>query len=571
MAKRRFHQRKHVHITFSTVVLGALSVLLAVAAVDPGLIPHGKPAPGTTTTAPAAPHAHSSNHNQAVHVSSTVAASRTPSKPSPPTTPQTNVAPTAMTPKYPHAISSIPLPPPKPGNGHINYPYVALMAPNDPQYSSQWHLPRVNAPKAWDVTTGKSTITVAVIDTGFNLAHEDLAGQWRTNAGEMGPTTQQGPAPNCTSRGLPLDKSCNNLDNDGDGYASDWRGWDFANGDNSPAAGTTNTASTVAFHGSFVSGLIGAGQNNGVGMAGVAGGVRLMPLEALTDDGVGYTDDIAAAVTYAADHGANVINMSLGSTYDDPVLHQAIDSAIARGVTVVAAAGNAGCDCVAYPGNYPEVITVGATDQNDTLASFSSYGANMDLVAPGTDMCSTTWASGNATNTYGCGGAGTSFAAPVVSGAAALLLSQRPNLSPAEVSAYLAEGAYKPPGMQNSLSSPQYGAGRLDIFLALLQTTLPLALDPAAAKLTPTAYSLSQNTGIVTVCQTVAAPLCGFQLTGASNQVVTIPAQQADQWGGAIIYWNPTQAGLTPGTWRISGYSGVGSVLTSPASLSISP
>ncbi len=155
----------------------------------------------------------------------------------------------------------------------------------------------------------------------------------------MGPTAQQGPAPNCTSRGLSLDKSCNNLDNDGDGYPSDWRGWDFGSNDNLPQAGATAPGNSAAFHGTFTAGVAAASGNNAKGVAGVDWNAKIMPLQALDDTGVGYTDSIAAAVRYAADHGANVINLSLGSTYNDSYLQQQIDYAISRGVIVVAAAG----------------------------------------------------------------------------------------------------------------------------------------------------------------------------------------------------------------------------------------
>lgn len=386
-------------------------------------------------------------------VQSPVPAPASSPSPSPSPTPEPSAAP--ATPAV-----SIPEPAPKPGDGHTNYPYVAFGSVNDPLYPQQWDLAKVNAPSAWDKSTGQGVV-IAVIDTGFDFNHQDLAGQWWTNPGETGPTTQEGPAPNCTSRGLPLDKSCNNLDDDGDGYVDDWRGWDFANNDNDPSVGTTDPSSSAAFHATFVSGLIAAIGNNGTGIAGLSYGAKIMPLEALTDDGTGYTDQVAAAVKYAADHGANIINLSLGSTYDDSYLHQEIDYAISKGVTVVAASGNDGCDCVAYPANYPEVIAVGATDANDNLASFSNYGANLDLTAPGVNVCSTYWTAANPTSGYSCGGSGTSFSTPLVSAAVALIISLNPGVSPDQIGTVLTHAA-KVSAMSGQNTTQQFGYGRLD-------------------------------------------------------------------------------------------------------------
>lgn len=388
-----------------------------------------------------------------------VGAARPAPSPAATPTPTPADAPTATPAPQPSPAVVIPQPEPKPGDGHTNYPYVAFGV-NDPMYSQQWDLAKVNASAAWAKTTGQGAV-VAVIDTGFDFSHEDLTGQWWTNPAETGPTTQEGPAPNCTSRGLPLNKSCNNLDDDGNGYIDDWRGWDFANNDNDPSVGTTSPSSSAAFHATFVSGLIAAAGNNAVGLAGLSYGARIMPLEALTDDGTGYTDQVAAAVQYAADHGANVINLSLGSTYDDAYLHQMVDYAIDKGVTVVAASGNDGCNCVAYPANYPEVIAVGATDQNDNLASFSNYGANLDVTAPGVNVCSAYWTAANPTNGYSCGGSGTSFATPLVSAAVALIVSLNPGAPPADIGSALTHTG-KVAAMGGQAFTQQFGYGRLD-------------------------------------------------------------------------------------------------------------
>jgi hypothetical protein len=363
--------------------------------------------------------------------------------------------------------------PPSSAVPHAVYRYHALFTPNDPSFSSQTHLTSIGATTAWNSTTGNSANTIAIIDTGFALDHTDFAGRWYTNPGEIGPTTSEGPAPNCTSRGLKLDKSCNNLDNDGDGLASDWRGWNFSAGNNTPQAGATAPTSTAAFHGTFVAGLAAATGNNATGGAGIDWQARIMPLQALDDTGAGDTNTVAAAVQYAADHGAKVINMSLGSPSDDAYLHQMIDYAIGKGAVVVAASGNDGCNnCVSYPAAYPEVLAVGAANADGSRASFSSYGPQVDLLAPGVDLCATLWTSSNATTGFGCGGSGTSFSTPIVSGSVSLLIAAGIT-SPDLAKQYLILSASKAAAMGQAVRTDEYGFGNISLIAALSAFSAP--------------------------------------------------------------------------------------------------
>lgn len=352
-----------------------------------------------------------------------------------------------------------------------NQRYSALLTPNDPIYP-QWYTNKISAAPAWDITTGSSAVTVAVIDTGYALSHEDLAGRWAENTGEKGPTASEGAAPNCTSRLLALDKNCNNLDDDGNGYKDDWRGWDFVNNDNDPIVGSVDPNGAYVTHGTVVAGLVGATGNNGKGVAGPNWGSKILPIQALGDDGVGYTSSIASAIRYAADRGVKVISLSLGSDSPDDTMRQQIGYAIGKGATVVAAAGNGGCNCMVYPANYPEVIAVGATDENDNRASFSSYGANLDLVAPGAGTIRTTyWSSANPTSLYTASANGTSISTPIVSGAAALLHSTKPGLSAEDVAYYLKASADNVSGMNGADRTDLYGDGRLNAHQALIQPT----------------------------------------------------------------------------------------------------
>lgn len=436
--------------------------------------------------------------------------------------------------------------------GTTTYPnirYTALSTPNDPSYASQWYAGKTNQPQAWELTTGSSAITTAVIDTGFALNHIDFSGRWATNGSETGTTVAQGPAPNCTSRSLTLDKSCNNLDDDGNGLVDDWRGWDFANGDNSTQAGATNPYASSLGHGSLVAGLIGASGNNATAIAGANWNTKLLPLQALDDNGVGYTDTVAAGVHYATDRGAKIINLSLGADSEDILLKNEIDRAINAGVIVVAAAGNSNCNCMLYPANYPSVIAVGASDSNDNRAAFSSYGANLDFLAPGMNICSLDWSLANQTTLTSCGHAGTSFAAPIVSGTVSLMLARAPSLLASDVERLLAHSS------TDAASYSMYsGYGRLDAYQAVLAASLD---TPSGLIINKHVTFLSNNSSLSlgplmsSSCQTLPAASCEIRLTGPTNQVVSIGTKPVDEAGTATFYWNAATLGLATGRWRV--------------------
>ncbi len=436
--------------------------------------------------------------------------------------------------------------------GSVTYPnirYTALAAPNDTNYANQWYAPQVSQPQSWDLTTGSANTTVAVIDTGFALGHVEFANRWHANSGEIGATGSQGPAPNCTSRGLALNKSCNNIDDDANGLNDDWRGWDFEANDSSPQAGEVNANGQSVDHGSLVAGLIGATGNNAAGIAGANWSAKLLPLQALDDNGVGYTDSVASAVRYSVDQGAKVINLSLGAGSEDLLLKYEIDRAIAAGVIVVAAAGNTNCNCLLYPANYPNVIAVGASDSNDNRASWASYGANLDLVAPGVNICSTDWSAGNQTSLISCGHAGSSFSAPIVSGAVSLMLARAPSLTANNIEQLLARSS-----TSASAYSIYTGYGRLDTLQAVLAASLSASAGQVVNK--HTAYlgssgSLSLGPLMNSTCHTLPEASCEIRLTGPSGQVISLGVKPADEFGVANFYWNAQTLGLATGSWRI--------------------
>lgn len=359
------------------------------------------------------------------------------------------------------------------------YTYYPLRTANDPGFASSWALQAVNAPDAWDITTGSSNTVVAVIDSGFSLNHDDLQNSWYINSAETG-TTELGDA--CWT-GVPENKQTNDCDDDQNGYVDDWRGWNFVFSDNNPAAGRDNPNGDGVAHGTEVAGLVGAAGNNNTGIATISWSTKVMPLQALSDDGPGFTSDVAAAVYYAVDNGADVINMSLGSNQADPAMLAATNYAYDNNVVVVAASGNCGTGTelgceeypaghIGYPARNPNVISVGATNSADSRASFSSYGVALDVVAPGSGTInSPTWTVDNQTSLYSGALYGTSFASPFVASLAALIKAIRPDSSVQDITALILATAQKPTAMNNAPFTDQYGHGSIDAFKAVTVAT----------------------------------------------------------------------------------------------------
>jgi subtilisin family serine protease len=370
--------------------------------------------------------------------------------------------------------------------------YRATMTVNDP-LEPQQYLTLLDAETAWDEMADSTGQVVAVIDGGFALNHEDLTGRWTTNLGEMGETTLEGAAPNCTSRVLTLDKSCNNLDDDENGYFDDWRGWDFSQNDNDPLVGTTNPTGDGTEHGTIVAGLIGVDSNNALGAASLNWQSKILPLQVMSDDGGATTLQVAEAIDYAIGQNVSVINISLGSLENDPTIDSLLIIAKEAGIVVVAAAGNCGgdsyymngCDYegqMLYPAFSGDAIAVGASMLDDDLAEFSSRGSALDVVAPGYgNMVSSYYMSTNAISAYSDDIYGTSFATPIVSGLMAILKSQWPTATVDQLRAVLVDGALKTSGMSGELFTTGWGFGRIQpvrsIQLAEACSAITLASD----------------------------------------------------------------------------------------------
>lgn len=328
--------------------------------------------------------------------------------------------------------------------------YVVTIAanPNDPDYPLLWGLNNtgqtggtadadIDAPEAWDYLYGSwGSVVVAVIDTGVDYNHPDLANNIWVNTGE-----------------IPGD----GIDNDNNGYIDDYRGWDFCNNDNNPFDDNN--------HGTHVAGTIAAAGYNGTGVIGVNYKAKIMPLKFLDSSGSGYTSDAVEAILYAAEMGAKVMSNSWGGIGYSIAELDAINIAYANGngALFVAAAGNSSADndlSPFYPASYdvPNVVSVAATDNKDAMASFSCYGfTSVDLGAPGVSIYS---AKPNSGYQYL---SGTSMATPHVSGAAALIIAAYPHLTVDGVKNLILNST----DPKASLQDKTVTGGRLNVYRAL--------------------------------------------------------------------------------------------------------
>lgn len=446
---------------------------------------------------------------------------------------------------------------------YTNHAYQASLTPTDTLYSSHQatYLNQINLPAGWDNQTSNQDLITAVLDTGFGLNHQELSNQWVYNSGESGATSSEGSAPNCTSRSLALNKSCNNLDDDNNGVIDDSLGYDFINNSPNVQAGKTSPASSGVSHGTMTSGIIGAQGNNARGTTGVIWNSKLLPVAVLDDSGNGSTVSVALGINYAVHQGAKIISLSLGGSEPDSILEEQINYALNQGVVIVAAAGNNGCDCLSYPARYGGVISVGSVNSNNVKSGFSNYGNRLDIMAPGTNICSTAWSASNQTSNYACGD-GTSFSAPLVSGVVGLLLAQNPSLTPSQVRAALINSAKKLGAMNGANWVSQYGYGLVDTTAALAAISLP---SPTGSVVNTHSILLSQpQSGVLaylsdnlnSTCASVATnALCRVRaIQTTTNQAVELSQNESPD-GQTNLYWQAGNKGLSSGQWLIQVYA----------------
>ncbi|MBI4526428.1 MAG: S8 family serine peptidase [Deltaproteobacteria bacterium] len=311
--------------------------------------------------------------------------------------------------------------------------------PNDPSYPNQWHLPKIDADLAWEFSEGLPEVVIAILDSGVDPAHPDLAAKLVS-------------------------------------------GFNFYN---------YNTDTTDGYgHGTKVAGAAAAIGNNGTGVASVAWRNSIMPIRVTDTAGYGYYSTIANGLTYAVDHGAKVMNVSFAAVAGSGTIQSAAQYVMNHGGLVVAAAGN--CGCFDSTAENPYILSVSGTDQYDNLASWSSRGTYVDLSAPGVSIYTTTNGGGYAAVS------GTSFSSPITAGVVALMISVNPGLSPAQIESLLESNAddFGAAGYDTL-----YGFGRVNAHraVAAAASTNPLPdTMPPSASITAPANGATVN-GIVQV------------------------------------------------------------------------
>jgi thermitase len=353
----------------------------------------------------------------------------------------------------------------------LDYIVHIEVSPNDPLYSIQWSLQKINAPQAWDINTGSYSVIVAVADTGVDYNHRDIS---------------------------------NNMWTDLNGY----HGYDYVNSDNYPIDDHG--------HGTHCAGIIAAKGNNEKDIAGVCWNVKIMALKILDSSGSGSYSNAATAFYYAVNNGADIISNSWGGYDFSQTLQDAIDYAYSQGVILVAAAGNDYQYCYPhYPSSMEHVISVASTNSNDEKAPSSNYGDWIDISAPGVNVLSLRAAGtsmGSPYDTYTTYASGTSMACPHVSGVVALLLSEYPALSSEEITARLLDNAD-----DISAANPTYagrlGSGRINVYKSLRFNS------EATVKFNRPAYSCHD---------VVAIEIHDFDISGTGTQHLTLTTTNGD-------------------------------------------
>lgn len=351
-----------------------------------------------------------------------------------------------------------------------NYIRKAFNTPDDTNYSKQWNLPLINLEEAWDVSTGSSSVIVAVVDTGVLLNHPDLQDKLVSGYDFISDDTISG-------------DSDSGIDDDPN---------DTGDQDNSDG--------TSSFHGTHVAGIIAAESNNASGVAGVAWDVKIMPVRALGIGG-GTTYDVMQAVKYAAgldndsgtvpDNPADIINLSLGGSGATTYEQEIYDDVRDQGVIVIAAAGNESSDTKSYPAAYDGVVAVSAVDSSKNFASYSNYGSTIDVSAPGGSSSEQVYStcgddSSDISYTYEYK-YGTSMATPHVSGVAALMKSIYSDLTPDSFDGLLA-GEYLTEDLGDSGWDEEYGYGMIDA-----KKAVDIAYQSAEDGTTPAVLSVSPS------------------------------------------------------------------------------
>jgi subtilisin family serine protease len=410
-----------------------------------------------------------------------------------------------------------------------NVRFRADEVPDDPSLTQLWALDNsgqavqgvsgtpdadIDAPEAWEQSTGSPGVIVGVIDTGIDYTHPDLAANIWINPGED--------CAGCRTDGI---------DNDGNGYVDDWHGWDFLNDDNNPFDDNG--------HGTHVAGTIGAVGNNGQGVVGVDWSVKLMPLKFLGANGAGDAADAVRAVLYAASKGAVVTNNSWGGDGYSQALADAIAYANSRGSLFAAAAGNSFSDndvSPNFPSNYeqPNIVAVASTDNRDARSWFSNYGRmTVDLGAPGSSILST-WPGGSYRYLDG-----TSMATPQVSGAVALAKARFPGATGLGLKALLLRTV----DPSSSLATKTVTGGRLNVGNALACDGAPQAWLEAPTQ--GFAVDVGDSVDVVALGAACGDPTGATVSVTANGDPVTLTTDGNGLYTGSFVASQPGAITLT--------------------------
>lgn len=376
--------------------------------------------------------------------------------------------------------------------------------PNDPSYVSQWHHPVIQSPAAWGLSTGAASVTIAIIDSGIYPSHEDLA--QKLVAGQS-------------------------------------------------YIGGGNNTSDVLGHGTAVAGAAAAIGNNAIGVAGVGWANSIMPLVVLDATNYASYSSIASAITYAADRGARVMNISIGGSSSSSTMQSAINYAWNKGAVVIASAGNNANNSPNYPAALDNVVAVTGTTSSDTLASWSSYGNWVDLSAPGESILTTANGGGYR---YG---SGTSFAAPVTAGVAALVLSAKPSLSPSGLVNILQQNA-------DDLGSPgfdqYFGSGRVNAFRAV-----SAALATGGDGVRPT-VTISNPLAGATVSGTIPVQGTAVDNVGVTRTEFYVDSQLVSSGNASFSFsWNTASVANGTHTLTVKAYDAASNVGESSVSVNV--
>jgi len=408
--------------------------------------------------------------------------------------------------------------------------------PNDPKYDQQYHLPLVDAPQAWEVTTGSGSVVIAIIDSGCDLDHPDLAAKIWTNPGET---------------------PGNEVDDDGNGYVDDVHGWDFVNNDNDPNPepdGEDNDSNgevdEQVSHGTLAAGIAAAVTNDGWGTAGIDWSAKILPIQVFASDGGSPVSRVAEAIDYATAMGVNVINLSLGGGYAQG-FSPPIKAAYQAGIVLVCAAGNSDTEftdaestwespvCNDGPNVFSDNYMLGVTatdryDQRTAYSNIDSSSANfVDVAAPGQAIYGPMFYDPKwpMFDTYWGTNSGTSFACPIVAGLAALLIANNPTITPAQVYEAIRNTTDNideaNPGYAGKL-----GSGRINLARALGVSSAPRPVRELTAQDTPGDQgdsititwlkSPDDGAGAASVTQYIVRRRLGA--TGAFQAIAQLPA-----------------------------------------------